>query len=122
MREIVFDSGDYATLLSEAKRLGFADGENIIVSGPMKSGGGYFLNIVGTIYEPIISLTPDSDFPPPIARSGYWGRLRANGSETDLPVFSSAIQQYVYSDKLNGWTADGKTLAPDYVKDIGLIA
>ena len=58
MAEIVFNSGDYATLLNDAERLGFTyvdqQGEKQIqISGPMASGGGYFLNIVGTVYEQI---------------------------------------------------------------------
>ena len=112
MTDIVFNSGDYATLLDEATTLGFVDADdNIIVNGTFESGGGWFLNIVGTIYD-----TQD----PPVARDGYWGRLRLNGTPQDMPTFSSAITQYVYQD---GWVnaATGEP-APDYVANVGVIA
>ena len=138
MAEIVFNSGDYATLLADAERLGFTytdqQGEKQIqISGPMASGGGYFLNIVGVIYEPQTPTAPGEDPPAPVARPGYWGRLRANGSTSDLPPFSPSIIQYFWSADVGpvnpdtglhsgGWTADGVTLAPDWVGTIGMIA
>jgi len=123
--DIVFNSGDYATLLNEAETLGFvttdAEGnKSIIVNGTFESGGGWFLNVVGKIYEPI---TPpvDPDNPPvPVPRAGYWGRLRLNGTPQDMPTFSSAITQYVYQD---GWVdAETGDPAPDYVANVGVIA
>ena len=87
MREIVFDSGDYPTLLAEAERLGFAQNGNIAVNGPMKSGGAYFLNIVGTIYEPFKGEIDPENPPTLTPRSGYWGRLRVNGNVSDPPIF-----------------------------------
>jgi hypothetical protein len=33
-----------------------------------------------------------------------------------------SITLYRYSTTLNCWTADGTTLGPDYIKDIGVIA
>lgn len=112
MTEIVFNSGDYATLLSEAKTLGFVDeDDNIITNGTFESGGGWFLNIVGTIY--------DVETP----RLGYWGRLRLNGTPAEMPTFSSAIVQYGYSQEAEGWVdlADGSP-APDWVATTGVIA
>jgi hypothetical protein len=126
--EIVFNSGDYATLLSEAERLGFtqddAEGNpQIIVNGPMTSGGAYFLNVVGVIYEP--SVDPET---PPVPRAGYWGRLRANGDTADLPTFGSEIIQYAYVagpdlETPGGWVniADGSP-APDFIQTVGVIA
>jgi hypothetical protein len=116
MTDIVFNSGDYATLLNEAETLGFvttdAEGnKSIIVNGTFESGGGWFLNIVGTIYD-----TQD----PPVARDGYWGRLRLNGTPQDMPTFSSAITQYVYQGEwVNAATGEP---APDYVANVGVIA
>ena len=132
MTEIVINSGDYATLLADAEALGFtyndAEGNpQIIVNGPMASGGDYFLNIVGTIYEPIVGPIDPDNPPAPVPRAGYWGRLRANGSSSDLPVFSSAITQYVYQagdlDTPGEWVdaATGDP-APDWVADTGVIA
>jgi len=127
MTEFVFNSGDYQTLLDDAIRLGFtyddAEGNpQIIVNGPMASGGDYFLNIVGTIYEPIVGPIDPDNPPTPVARPGYWGRLRLNGTPAEMPSFSSAITQYVYSQKLNNWTADGKTIAFDWIANVGVIA
>jgi hypothetical protein len=112
LTDIVFNSGDYATLLTEAETLGFVDADdNIIVNGTFESGGGWFLNIVGTIYD-----TQD----PPVARDGYWGRLRLNGTPQDMPTFSSAITQYVYQGEwVNAATGEP---APDYVANVGVIA
>lgn len=133
MTEIVFNSGDYATLLSEAERLGFtqddAEGNpQIIVNGPMASGGAYFLNVVGVIYEPIVGPVDPENPPEPVARSGFWGRLRANGDTADLPTFGSEIIQYAYvsgpdPETPGGWVnvADGSP-APDFVPTVGVIA
>jgi hypothetical protein len=130
--DIVFNSGDYATLLSEAKTLGFVttdtEGNNsIIVNGTFESGGGWFLNVVGTIYEPIPTPVDPDNPPTPVARSGFWGRLRLNGTPDDMPTFSSAITQYVYES--GDMEAQGKWVnaatseaAPDYVSTIGVIA
>lgn len=128
--DIVFNSGDYATLLSEAETLGFVtespDGEKTItVNGTFESGGGWFLNVVGTIYEPI-PIDPDNP-PVPVPRAGYFGRLRLNGTPDNMPTFSSAITQYVYQagdmDNPGEWVdaATGEA-APDYVSTIGVIA
>lgn len=126
--EIVFNSGDYQTLLDEAETLGFVDAEgNIITNGTFASGGGFFLNIVGTIYEPIVGPIDPENPPVPVPRAGYWGRLRANGSSSDLPTFSSAITQYAYvagDMETPGHWVDMATGAdaPDYVESIGVIA
>jgi hypothetical protein len=119
MTELVFNSGDYATLLADAETLGFVDAEgNITTNGTFESGGGWFLNIVGTIYEP--SVDPET---PPVARPGYFGRLRLNGTPAEMPTFSSAIVQYAFSEQAEGWVnvADGSP-APDFVPTVGVIA
>lgn len=132
MREFVFNSGDYQTLLDDAIRLGFtyedAEGNpQIIVNGPMASGGDYFLNIVGTIYEPIVGPIDPDNPPTPVSRPGYWGRLRANGPVEDVPAFEPNIIQYTYvagdMDTPGEWvnTADGSS-APDFVPTVGVIA
>jgi hypothetical protein len=130
--DIVFNSGDYATLLTEAETLGFVttdtEGNNsIIVNGTFESGGGWFLNVVGTIYEPIPTPVDPDNPPTPVARSGFWGRLRLNGMPDDMPTFSSAITQYVYEtgdmETQGKWVnAATSEAAPDYVSTIGVIA
>lgn len=127
MREIIFNSGDYATLLAEAKTLGFTQEDEqgnvtIVTNGTFATGGGWFLNIVGDVYEPIVGPIDPENPPQPVKRDGYWGRLRLNGTPDNMPSFSSAIIQYVYSEELGGWTDDGKTLAPEWVGQIGMIA
>ena len=131
--EIVFNSHDYATLLADAERLGFtyddAEGNpQIIVNGPISTGGSYFLNIVGTIYEPVVPpVNPDDPWPAPVPREGFYGRLRLNGTPETMPGFDPAITQYVYQqgdmDTPGGWVnaADG-TPAPEWVATVGVIA
>lgn len=124
MRDIILKSPDADFLASEAARLGLCDDDgNIIINGTFKTGGGWFLNVVGVVYEPVTPpANPDDPMPEPVAREGYWGRLRINGEPEEMPKFSSMITQYMWSDKLQGWTSDGKKLAPDWVGAIGMIA
>lgn len=124
MREIIFNSGTADTLHAEATRLGFVDADgNLIVNSTFTSGGGWYLNVVGTVYEPMAPPTnPEGPWPDPVAREGYWGRLRLNGTPETMPTFSNAITQYVWSEDLGGWTDDGTTLAPEWVGLIGVIA
>jgi hypothetical protein len=128
MQEIIFKAPDADYLASEAARLGFADNEgHIITNGTFESGGGWFLNVVGTVYEPIVGPIDPEDPPTPVARSGYWGRLRLNGTPDNMPSFSSAIVQYVYQagdiDNPGKWVdaATGDD-APEWVSTIGMIA
>ena len=123
MAEIVFSAPNESTLASEAARLGFIDKDgDLIVAGQIRSGGDWFLNVVGTLYEPQEPVPYGEEPPPPVARPGYWGRLRLNGPTDNVPSFSPAITQYVYSANLEGWTNDGVTLAPEWVGMVGLIA
>jgi|GEM_PF-4881334 len=124
MRDIIIKSPDADFLASEAARLGLSDDEgNIATNGSFKTGGGWFFNIVGTVYEDINApKNPDDPMPEPVARDGYWGRLRINGEPEEMPTFASTIVQYVWSEKLQGWTSDGKKLAPEWVGAIGMIA
>lgn len=99
------------TLTDDAVRLGFADAQGSIrLYGRTTDGGGYFLNIVGSVYVS------------GVAQSGVWGRLRVNGDGSHIPTFSPSITQYTYSDALGGWTSDGSTLAPSWVANVGVIA
>ena len=132
MREIIFNSGDYATLLADAETLGFvtedAEGnKSIVTNGTFDSGGGWFLNICGEIYEPIVGPIDPDNPPTPVKRPGYWGRLRLNGTPETMPTFSSAIIQYNWypgatMDDPGMWSDDGVTPAPDWVATIGMIA
>lgn len=131
--DIVFNSHTYETLLADAERLGFttndAEGNpQIIVNGPISTGGSYFLNVVGVIYEPVVPPTnPDDPWPAPVPREGFWGRLRINGDHTGFPTFDPGITQYGYKPgdmtTPGGWfsAADG-TPAPNWVSEIGVIA
>jgi hypothetical protein len=126
--EIVFNSGDYQTLLDEAETLGFLDAEgNIITNGTFETGGGWFLNVVGVIYEPIVGPIDPENPPQPVARPGYFGRLRLNGTPAEMPSFSSAIVQYAYvagvDDAPGGWVnISDVSPAPDFVSTVGVIA
>lgn len=124
MQEIIFNSGDEDFLKSEAARLGFMDDAgNIIINGTFESGGGWFLAIVGKVYEPMTPpADPEGPWPEPVARPGYWGRLRINGTPDQMPEFGPELTQYVWNTDLGGWTNDGETLAPEWVSTIGMIA
>lgn len=128
MQEIIFSAPDADYLASEAARLGFASEDGaIITNGTFASGGGWFLNIVGDVYEPIVGPVDPENPPTPVKRDGYWGRLRLNGTPEELPGFSDAITQYVYvigdMETPGKWmnTATGAD-APEWVSTIGVIA
>jgi hypothetical protein len=134
MIELVFNAPDMATLQADAEQLGFVDPDgNILTAGVTPDGGGWFLNIVGTVYEPIVGPIDPENLPTPVALPGVWGRLRINGGAENVPPFSAAITIYYWSPDVGpvdpetglpsgGWTTDGKTLAPAYVANIGVIA
>ena len=110
MTDIVFCAPNEEIMRTNASQLGFLDSNgNIITNGAFDSGGGWFLNMVGTIY--------DGETP----RDGYWGRLRINGQPQSMPSFSSDIIQYFYDAESGNWT-DGVNIAPDFVQNIGVIA
>ena len=134
MKEIVFSAPDEDFFLSEAARLGFMspDGK-VIITGTFASGGGWFLAIQGTVYEPQPPTPIGEDPPPPVPRPGYFGRLRINGEPEGFPQFAPEIVQYIWSPDVGpvdpdtglhsgGWTSDGVTLAPDWISTIGMIA
>lgn len=127
--DIVFNSSNYETLLADAKKLGFvyqdeAKNTEIMTCGPITGGGSFFLNIVETVYEPVVTPSdPNAPYPEPVARPGFWGRLRINGKPLKMPSFSSAITQYIFFNQSGKWVnaATGE-VAPDWVGNIGEIA
>lgn len=128
MIELVFNSPDMATLQADAVALGFVDADgNILTNGSTPDGGGWFLNVVGTVYEPIVGPIDIDNPPTPVARPGIWGRLRLNGGSENLPPFSDSITKYGYvagdMDTPGKWVniATGAD-APVWVADIGVIA
>jgi hypothetical protein len=125
--DIIFNSHTYEALLADAERLGFtqtdAEGNvTIITNGSLGGTGGWFLNLVGDVYEPIVGPIDPENPPTPVKREGYFGRLRLNGDTSGVPPFDPSITQYVYNAELGGWTDDGVTVAPDWVGTIGMIA
>lgn len=124
MIELVFNSPDMATLQADAEALGFVDADgNILTNGSTPDGGGWFLNIVPTVYEPIVGPIDIDNPPAPVARPGIWGRLRLNGGSENLPPFSDSITKYGYEPTAGKWVniATGVD-APVWVADIGVIA
>jgi len=116
MPDIIFCAKDENALLAEAKRLNFIDSNgDIIMSEALANGGAWTLSIVGAITESIDN-SIDAKY-----RPGYWGRLRINGSVSQMPEFSSSITQYIWSDKLKAWTSDNKTAAPEWVSFVGVM-
>jgi hypothetical protein len=135
--EMVFQSPDFATLEADALRLGFTDEDGkILTNGATADGGGWFLNLVGTVYQPTGNMVKDAlgNMVPEMAPiDGYWGRLRVNGGAENLPPFDPSIIKYHWSPDVGpvnpetekpsgGWTSDGVTLAPDFVANVGVIA
>jgi hypothetical protein len=130
--EVIFNAPDLATLIAAATQMGYvsldAQGHpHITATGNIATGGAYFLNMVGTVYQPTGATTTDSFgnvVPVMAALPGIWGRLRHNGDPAAMPQLpaNSGITLYRYSATLGGWTADGTTLAPAYVANIGVIA
>ena len=135
--EVIFNAPDKATLVAAATQMGYvaldAQGHPYITAtGSIATGGAYLLNIGddhnGIVhYEPTGATTTDAfgnTVPVMAALPGIWGRLRHNGDPAAMPVLpnGSGITLYRYSNTLGGWTADGTTLGPDYIKDIGVIA
>lgn len=120
MIEIVFSAPDYDTFLAEAKRLGFTysddDGDHVIMSGSIASGGSWLLNIVGDVY--VYGTEPDTADKMP----GYWGRLIINGQPESMVTFGPSITQYIWDAKKEYWTSDGRTPAPIWVDGVGQIA
>lgn len=124
MIELVFQSPDMATLQADAEALGFVDADgNILTNGSTPDGGGWFLNVVGTVYEPIVGPIDIDNPPTPVARPGIWGRLRLNGGSENLPPFSDSITKYGYEPTAAKWVniATGAD-APVWIADIGVIA
>lgn len=122
--ELVFNSPDMATLQADAVALGFVDADgNILTNGSTPDGGGWFLNVVGTVYEPIVGPIDIDNPPTPVARPGIWGRLRLNGGSENMPPFSDSITKYGYDPTADKWvnTATGAD-APEWVANVGVIA
>lgn len=129
MVEIVFHAPDIPTLAAAAAQMGFWDAENqtILDDGNIPGGGSWFYNFVGPVSVPTGATTTDANgntVPVMQDLTGVYGRLRHNGDPQWLPTLpaNSGITLYTYSADLGGWSADGVTLAPDYIKDIGVIA
>lgn len=117
----MFSAASHDVLVNEAKRLGFAYEDADGIWRLIVNGYTYALNYVGIVYEPQVSAPPDKA-KAASPRPNVWGRLRVNGDISGLPSFSDAITQYEYDVRLKGWTSDGKTVAPDWVGNIGIIA
>jgi hypothetical protein len=127
--EIIFNAPDIPTLAAAAAQMGYWDAQKqqVIQTGPIFGGGGYFYNFVGTVYTPTGETTTDAfgnTVPVMAAQPGVWGRLRHNGDPAYMPQLpaNSGITLYRYDTTLGGWTSDGVTLAPDWVSNVAVIA
>lgn len=128
MIETVFNAPDIATLVNAAVSMGYYDAtaHKITTAGYIATGGAYFLNMVGQVYQPTGATTVDqfgNTVPVMAALPGVWGRLRHNGDPAKVPTLpaNSGITLYHLDPKI-GWTSDGVTPAPAYVANIGVIA
>lgn len=131
--EAVYNVDSYSTMESLAQAMGFWDAphSDIEDAGRVASGGSYFLNHVGRVYQPTGETMVDeygNTVPIMAALSGEWGRLRINGQSTFLTSLKAVVAQtqapltiYEWSDGLGAFSSDGITPAPEYVSAIGLI-
>lgn len=133
MVDVIFSAPDLPALVQAASAMGFyktpPKGQppeaGIISNGPIPGGGSWAYNYVGTVYTPtgdmLISAMPGRrPYPEMEAQPGVWGRIRHNGDPKWLPTLpeGSGVTLYTLVEGV-GWTADGKTPAPDWVGNIG---
>ena len=138
MSDFIISSPDAPTLQAAAVTLGFwnATTGSFITQGHIPSDpdplSSFFLNIVGTVYEPTGATTTDSFnnvVPVMAAIPGVWARLRINGSnvfQTGVLQIPTTLTIYNLVTPTDGsapfWSSDGVTPAPSYVGYIGVIA
>jgi hypothetical protein len=132
MTELIANAPTWAIFAKAAAATGFADPVTgaPLTQGDITSGGSWFYNAAGQIFEPTGATAPDPfGNPQPVmaAVPGEWVRVRFNGDVSNLDALVSAWQAAgltiyrEYPDPL-GWSADGVTPAPGYVGLIGCIA
>jgi hypothetical protein len=136
MTELIANAPDWATFAKAAQSTGFADAYGLpILEGPVTSGGSWFYNAVGVVYQPTGATTTDvmgNTVPVMAALPGDWVRVRFNGDmSAQLPGLVAAwraagITIYQRIIPIDGspsfWSADDVTPAPAYVDSIGDIA
>lgn len=111
MIEIVFCAPDEAAFKAEAARLNLPYEKGQPVINGSLPGGGYIIVIAGTLHDENGA-----------ARPGWWGRVRFNADENLMPDLPPDFEQHLCSPSLGGWTADGATLAPEWIGNVALIA
>lgn len=129
MTEIVFNAPDIPSLVAAATVMGFWNPtkQQVIQTGPIPGGGAWFYNYAGTVFTATGATAKDAlgnTVPVMAAQPGVWGRIRHNGDPAYVPQLpaNSGITLYRYDTTLEGWTADGVTLAPAFVADVAVIA
>lgn len=135
MVDVIFNAPDLASLVVAAEAMGFyktpekgrSPEAGIINNGAVPGGGNWTYNYVGVIQTPTdktetVETMPGIKEEVPIMETqpGIWGRIRHNGDPQWLPKLpdKSPITLYYYVDEI-GWSADGKTPAPEWVGNIG---
>ena len=139
MTEIIINYPNKAALVQLATALGYYDpvGKAITTQGAIATGGSYFFNNVGVVYQPTGNMVPSpmgGQMPEMAPLPGFWARLRHNGDQAILDGHMSpqimaqaaALGVTIYKratiNDQSVWTADGRTSAPDYIDTIGCIA
>jgi hypothetical protein len=139
MTEIIINYPNKAALVRLATALGYYDpvGKAITTQGAIATGGSYFFNNVGVVYQPTGNMVPSpmgGQMPEMSPLPGFWARLRHNGDQAILDGHMSpqimaqaaALGVTIYKRAtINGqsvWTADGTTAGPAYLDTIGVIA
>lgn len=139
MTEILINYPSKAALVQLATALGYYDpaGKAITAQGAIATGGSYFFNNVGAVYQPTGNTVPSpmgGEMPEMAPLPGFWARLRHNGDKAILDGHMSpqimaqaaALGVTIYKratiNDQSVWTADGRTSAPDYIDTIGCIA
>lgn len=121
MTDYVLKSPDEASFMQAAYALGYAtadkDGKlTLVPTGVTQDGGNYFINMVGTVYEPTGAtvkggIDGQTDVPVMAAIPGHWSRIRVNNGRP-IPAVPPGFTLYPPVKYL----ADGVTPDPDYVQ------
>ena len=138
MTEVIINYPSKTALVQLATALGYYDpvGKAITTQGAIATGGSYFFNNVGVVYQPTGNMVPSNGWQMPemAPLPGFWARLRHNGDQAILDGHMSpqimaqaaALGVTIYKratiNDQSVWTADGRTSAPDYIDTIGCIA
>lgn len=138
--ELVISYPNQAALIQLATALGLYDpvAKQLTTQGAIVSGGSYFANVVGTVYQPTGATTTDqfgNTVAVMAALPDKYLRLRHNGEQavldskmgpailTQAAALGVKIYRLLRTSQTDAgcWSSDGATCGPDYIATVGLI-